>query len=180
MKVDAETARRLFHLDEASGRLYWKMRPASDFIGALSPEQVARLWNAKNAGKVAGSVDEKGYLRVAIWHRNYRQHRIIWLMVHGEWPPDQIDHHDRDRKNNRPSNLKAVTNAENCKNCGISPRNKSGHVGVNFRNGKWRAQITASGKQKHLGNFDQKSHAIAARKAAAAALGFNPNHGSAE
>ena len=177
---DAATARRLFRLDEELGQLYWQPRPVTDFsYGIYSAERNARSWNARYAGKAAGTLNANGYFYVAVWYRKYLQHRVIWLMVHGYWPPDEIDHDDQSRQNNRPNNLKSVTHVENCKNCSLQSNNTSGHVGVSFRKktGKWRAHISIRGKFKELGCFYHKADAIAARVAAAAALGFNPNHG---
>lgn len=46
--------------------------------------------------------------------------------------------------------------------------NKSGHKGINWDNKrkKWRVTIGISGKQLHVGYFDNKDEAIAARKEA--------------
>lgn len=42
--------------------------------------------------------------------------------------------------------------------------NKSGHRGVAFKDKKWVARISVSGKEYHLGSFDHKEEAIAARE----------------
>ncbi|MBC1746885.1 AP2 domain-containing protein [Listeria seeligeri] len=42
--------------------------------------------------------------------------------------------------------------------------NKSGYRGVTFKDNKWVARISVSGKEHYLGSFDQKEEAIAARK----------------
>ncbi|MBF2355996.1 AP2 domain-containing protein [Listeria seeligeri] len=42
--------------------------------------------------------------------------------------------------------------------------NKSGHRGVAFKDGKWVARISISGKEHYLGSFDQKEEAIVARE----------------
>ena len=44
-------------------------------------------------------------------------HRLVWILSHGCDPcPLEIDHIDHDPHNNHPSNLRAVTKAENMKN----------------------------------------------------------------
>ncbi|HJB28112.1 MAG TPA: AP2 domain-containing protein [Candidatus Blautia faecavium] len=50
----------------------------------------------------------------------------------------------------------------------INNNNTSGVRGVSYRKnrGKWRAYIKIKRKNIHLGNFDTKEDAIAARKAA--------------
>ncbi|WP_371734360.1 HNH endonuclease signature motif containing protein [Aliiroseovarius sp. xm-a-151] len=43
-------------------------------------------------------------------------HRLIWLLVHHEEPPRVIDHINRIPFDNRPSNLRSVSHAENMAN----------------------------------------------------------------
>lgn len=42
--------------------------------------------------------------------------------------------------------------------------NKSGYRGVTFKDNKWVARISVSGKEHYLGSFDQKEEAISARE----------------
>jgi hypothetical protein len=44
------------------------------------------------------------------------EHRLIWLLVHGEAPPPIIDHRNRIPFDNRPKNLRAATHALNLAN----------------------------------------------------------------
>ncbi|QPJ28001.1 hypothetical protein IMX23_14440 (plasmid) [Listeria seeligeri] len=46
----------------------------------------------------------------------------------------------------------------------IRSDNKSGHTGVAFKDNKWIARIAISGKEHHLGTFNTKEEAIAARE----------------
>ncbi|WP_260443082.1 MULTISPECIES: AP2 domain-containing protein [Listeria] len=46
----------------------------------------------------------------------------------------------------------------------IRSDNKSGHTGVAFKDNKWIARIFVSGKEHHLGTFNTKEEAIAARE----------------
>ena len=98
-----------------------------------------------------------------------------------------VDHINQDSCDNRLSNLRDVTRAENQRNQSMSKLNTSGVCGVVERKGvkgsTWRAQI---GKIKddggyttaYLGSFKTKEKAIAARKAAEVKLGFHKNHGA--
>jgi len=56
----------------------------------------------------------------------------------------------------------------------IAKNNKSGTVGVSWSNSKqrWRAVITVNRKKIHLGFFENKERAIAAREAANRKYGF--------
>ncbi len=106
-----------------------------------------------------------GYLIIGVDHKYYRAHRLAWLYVHGEWPNDGIDHINGDKVDNRISNLRAATQAQNLQNISKANRNsKSGLRGTSWNSGnnKWRAEILVDGKRKHLGYFEQaeQAHAV--------------------
>jgi hypothetical protein len=111
--------------------------------------------------------------------RSYYLHRVIWLLVHGEWP-ETVDHIDGDRSNNRLANLRSVSHLENMKNCRRSVRNTSGITGVSFRSADqtWIAYITQDGKRVHLGTFSAMDEAVSARKIAEKQFGYHQNHGN--
>jgi len=72
-------------------------------------------------GKVAGSVlEQNGGYRYLCLGKGGKQHsllahRVIWLLVHGEVPPEgmEIDHIDGNPENNRIDNLRVVSHTEN-------------------------------------------------------------------
>lgn len=170
----------LFDYDAVSGDLRWRARPAEAFeLGAFSASRKAASWNSKNAGKVAGWVGADGYRRVTVGPKSYLAHRIVWLIVTGEWPSDQVDHIDQDRLNNRFANLRAATNAQNARNRTLPSNNTSGAIGVSQcrTTGKWRAEIKVHGRKRFLGVFADKAEAMSARLTAQAALGFSVTHG---
>lgn len=78
-------------------------------------------------------------------------HRILMNPPSGM----QVDHIDGNGLNNRRSNLRIVTNAENGRNRGESSNNTSGFKGVywNKQRSKWEAQIRIDGKRRFLGQF---------------------------
>ena len=124
------------------------------------------------AGSVAGTVCKEGYRHIKTEGRNYLAHRLAWLFVYGQMPTGEIDHKDRNPDNNRISNLRLATSAENKQNTGMRSDNVSGLRGVTFRakSGRWRAQITHNRINKHLGYFDTPGKAYAAYCDAAAQL----------
>ena len=117
-----------------------------------------------------------GYLTVRINNKNTRLHRLIWKLVYND-EPEQIDHINGIRDDNRLCNLRAVTNSVNSKNVKLKANNKTGHFGVSYESNAWRARITVDGKKIHLGRFKTKEEAVNARKKAESIYGFNANHG---
>jgi hypothetical protein len=116
-------------------------------------------------GDIAGSsCDGKvsSYWSMHIEGMRFYAHRLAWFYVHGEWP-DQIDHIDRNKRNNSILNLRVSTCSQNQINTiKISKPNKHGFRGVHFRpNRKKRyvAKITVNGKNSYLGCFDTAEEA---------------------
>lgn len=119
----------------------------------------------------------QGYLSVYIGGKEYLAHRIIWFMQTGCWP-DQIDHIDHDRSNNRWNNLREVPSRINQLNMSQKKSNTSGVTGVRvLSSGRFQAYIMVNRKQIALGSFDNIDDAKAARKAAEAKYEFHVNHG---
>ena len=164
----------LLHYEESTGLLTWKERGPAWF----SNVKTLRLWNAQHAGQAALNTLYDGYKRGLINGSFFRAHRIIWKLVYGT-EPDQIDHINGDRADNRLENLRNVSGLENCRNLPISASNKSGCPGVSWktRDRIWQSKITVQGRVIHLGSFRQYEAAVSARKAAEARFGFHPNHG---
>ncbi|MEA3225847.1 MAG: AP2 domain-containing protein, partial [Planctomycetota bacterium] len=80
-----------------------------------------------------------------------------------------VDHIDHDGLNNRRSNLRVCTFAENCRNLRIIRHKTSKYKGVHWhkRCKKWAAQITANNKRHHLGYFTKEIEAAQAYDRAA-------------
>jgi len=81
-----------------------------------------------------------------------------------------VDHIDSNPRNNRRSNLRICTPAENSKNRQLSTANRSGFKGVYWERGMWRAHIKSDGKDYHLGYFADITDAAAAYDRAAVLL----------
>lgn len=157
-----------------TGEMTWKKRPLSHFVS----ERGHRTWNTKWAGTKAFNIPKRdGYLHGCIGYVKYLSHRAAWAIFYGEDPPDQIDHINGIKTDNRLVNLRIVDQTENNRNSSLQKNNTSGVVGVGRLGSKWRAQIVVNRKQIHLGFFATRSSAIAVRKAAEADYGFHPNHG---
>ncbi len=117
----------------------------------------------------AVSLLNQGYLVASIDGKQYKAHRLAWLYVHGFFPDGDIDHINRDRADNRLSNLRVTTRALNHQNS-TSTRSASGVRGVSRLGNYWRAAIAVNGKDYYLGKFATISEAAAARAQAEARL----------
>lgn len=181
MAASPETLRKLLRYEPDTGKLFWRKRTPDMFSGGYrSPEGNCSAWNARFAGKEAFAFDRgNGYLSGGIFGVLYAAHRVIWAMHHGKWPDDQIDHINGDRTDNRISNIRSVSQAENGKNMKRPSTNTSGVIGVTWdkQTEKWRSGIRVDGKKKCLGRFQCKTAASIARLAAERRYGFHENHG---
>jgi len=80
-----------------------------------------------------------------------------------------VDHINGNPLDNRKSNLRICTHAENSNNTGPRKNNTSGYKGVYWakRNKRWLAQITHNGKQVYIGHYKDKEEAARAYDAKA-------------
>jgi len=134
--------------------------------------------NRVKVGAVAGTIHHTGYCRIKIDGKDYLAHRLAFLYMTGEFPKDQADHIDGNPANNRWSNLRECTHAENQQNRASKPGSTSKHVGINRykKTQKWRAAIKINGKPIHLGYFETEEAAYQAYcKAKAEHHTFQPN-----
>lgn len=161
----------LLSYDKTTGQLLWKEREA------LSRHD--KSWNTRYANRPAfTTVGDDNYLRGRISGRDLLAHRVIWKMVTGE-DPDEVDHLNGDRTDNRWLNLRSVPRYLNMRNQKRRSDNTSGHTGVFWDRKlcRWRATIRDQGKTKHLGLFDDIYSAVEARKQAQSELNYHKNHG---
>lgn len=155
-----DTLKRLLHYEPLTGVFTW-----------LTRADVRQSWNTRYAGKEAGfdwSIGNVTYRSIRIFDWPFLAHRLAFLYTTGAWPKDGIDHKDLDGLNNRWANLREATKAQNSANTKAMRNNSSGFKGVSKNhNGRWRATISISGKQRRLGYFDTPEEASAAYHAAA-------------
>jgi len=95
---------------------------------------------------------------------NVSMHRII-MNCSGDMV---VDHINGNKLDNRKSNLRVCTIAENVRHRVSFPNNNSGNLGVYFdkRINRWCARLFCNGKDYYLGSFANKQQAIDVRRQA--------------
>ena len=123
-----------------------------------------KIWNARFAGRVAGSLNSRGYRLIGIDGKQYRAHRLAWLWMFEEWPAGGLDHADLSPDHNWIDNLQPATPSENNANQRCRRGTRSGRKGVSLYQPKpkWQARIYKNGKCFFLGYFDTPEAAHAA------------------
>lgn len=92
----------------------------------------------------------------------YILHRVIMNLIKGDGLC--VDHKNGNTFDNRKSNLRICTKAENNRNQKINKLNTTGYKGVCYENkrNKYKAQITYFGKRINLGYYNDPAHAYLA------------------
>lgn len=132
----------IFDYELETGQLIWRYR-----------ENVPKQWNTRYAGKVAGCLNEFGYMSVTVNGSYQLVHRLIWLYVHGKWPGEELDHVNGDKADNRIVNLREATRSQNMANL------EAPGLGTWRRGNRYRAQITVNGSKIYLGWFSTEEEA---------------------
>lgn len=123
--------------------------------------RVDRGSSAKAGNRAGRGSTTKSYRQIRLFGKPYREHRLIWMWHHGEWP-NVIDHIDHDPLNNRIENLRNISHKENI-------RHGSGRQAGLYkdpRNGRWHSAIYVDEVKHHLGCFDTYEEALYCRKQA--------------
>jgi hypothetical protein len=138
--LTAEHVRAILDYNPDTGVFRWRWR-----------DDWRKNENARWAGKVAGNINRRGYVRIGINGRSYLAHRLAWFFIYGEWPQKDLDHIDGDPGNNHIANLRLATRQENTRNRQKNKNNTAGVPGVSWckRTGKFLVQIKVDGKRAY-------------------------------
>ena len=115
-------------------------------------------------GKIAGCLDSHAsFLVTRIDDVLYFNHKLVFLVENG-YMPKYIRHIDRNKMNNKISNLSECVGKEGSKSEFLSKNNKSGFKGAHYnkKNKKWMSSIRINYKSKHIGLYDNKIDAVIA------------------
>ena len=134
--------------------------------------------NFKTKRILKPDISSKGYYRIGLQNNNQCKikhyiHRLVLInFIPNIENYDSVDHINGIRLDNTISNLRWVSNQQNCYNRSVSIRNTSGVKGVTWSKDKkrWRAIITFNCKMIHIGYFINLDDAKIARQQKACEL----------
>lgn len=109
-------------------------------------------WVYRNDGYVSAKINNKGV----------KLHRFIANTPKGK----HTDHINRNRLDNRKSNLRICSQSENNLNKGNYKNNSSGRKGIKIKDGKYEAALKYKKVKYYLGFFDKFEDAVKAREEA--------------
>lgn len=154
--ISLSRLKELLHYDPETGHITWR---------------VNRCRMAK-AGQRAGTLNKYGYIMLHVEGRMYSAHRLAVFYMTGSWPPEQVDHINGVRNDNRYVNLRCAPMKLNLLNRKRYATSTSGHKGVTWhpKLGKWRVRVQKFGKRYSLGCYNTLDEARAAYEAGAKAV----------
>ena len=134
-----------------TGELLWKDRPGNP--GGF---------NTRWANKVINSVDANGYITFKLncpeFRGTLKAHQVVFFLETGEWL-DVIDHEDRNRANNKYSNLRKSDKKRNALNQKVRSTNTTGHPNISMQKDKFVVQKSINGT-RYFKRFDDLAEAI--------------------
>lgn len=133
----------------------------TDFMNLFEYNETAKNFLTNRAFRSANSlkgddagicVDRNGYHLIRVKGKAYLLHRVIWMINFGDIPEGlMIDHIDGDKGNNKISNLRTATRAQNIWNSVGKKRKESKKnglpKGITFSGTSYQARLLCNGKQ---------------------------------
>ena len=147
--ITQERLKELFDYDPGTGNFIWKVNLRGRFA---------------KIGNVAGGPTKDGYKNLCVDQHRVLLHRMVWLYHHGFIPPNEIDHINGIKDDNRIENLRLATRTENLQNTKKARSKYTNLFGVGYSNRDkvFVSSIRANGKRIHLGTFKTAEEAHAA------------------
>lgn len=123
-----------------------------------------KIWNGQHnhskrkIGDIAGTIGRLSkrhyyeFYKIGYKSKEYKVHRIVWELHFGSIPEGfVIDHIDSNSLNNKISNLRIVSQKENCQNSSLRSDSKTGKCGITISEINnilyYRTYIKRNGKQ---------------------------------
>ena len=163
--ITQERLKELAHYDPETGVFAWKIKR-----GCIA------------AGQKAGRKTCYGYIRIQFDGCDAPAHHWAVLWMTGEAVPDQIDHINGVRDDNRWSNIRFATSRDNNRNQRLQDRNRTGLPGVGIRSqdGCFCVNFIDNDGNRHQASRKDFFEAVCIRKSMEAKSGtYHYNHGRA-
>lgn len=147
-RISARRLRELLLYDPLTGTFTWRVDHGKTI----------------RAGQPAGTVEKKGHRAIVIDYRKYTAGRLAWMYMRSCWPAGIVRARNGDLLDTRWRNLQVRSARQMQENQSRAQKNsKTGVLGVcPTREGKYRAQIRAQGRDYHLGTYGTIEAASAA------------------
>jgi hypothetical protein len=131
-------------------REFFSYDPETGVLSRIKPSK-----NNPNCMGPVALVTAQGYLCCWFKSRKLQAHRVAWKLRTGEEPPQEIDHINRDKSDNRWSNLREARYSENQANR-VKKKHRYLPGARRGPTGNWYA----SSHGKHLGSYrsEQEAH----------------------
>lgn len=99
-----------------------------------------------------GSLDRDGYLILKVKGKQFKAHRVAWLLNYGDFPTKEIDHINRIRTDNRIENLRESDRKEQHRNMTRHPNKDTGVIGI------YIDKVTKGLKKKYTTRISGKTY----------------------
>lgn len=148
-KLTHAVLKQVLYYDKDTGIFTWLKRDCSTF---------------RKAGMIAGTISDKGYIKIKLFNKNYYAHRLAIFYVKEAWPIEDVDHKNHVTTDNRYENLREADHSFNMENKIAPAKNKKTglYLGVFVQNGIITSRITSKGVSHCLGTFSSQENAYEA------------------
>lgn len=130
LPVSQENLKYLINYNPDTGVFTWRV--------SINP-------NSK-VGSVVATKHQEGYTFLTLNKKIYKLHRLAFLYMLGYYP-EEVDHINNKRDDNRWCNLRAASKTENQHNAGLRSDNTSGIKGISKYGLGYKASIQSHKKQ---------------------------------
>lgn len=142
------------------------MNIVKEYFTYVNGHLVRTKTDSKNkllVGSRFGGQDKRGYISGWFKGKKRKEHHLVWFYHYGEWP-QQLDHINGIRDDNRIENLRKCSQSENTRNRPGDSNTSSKYKGVHWHknNKRWRTTINYDGKRISLGCFSSEKEAAKA------------------
>lgn len=164
----------IFTYCKETGILTRKPRPREHF----SSDRTFSMYNETYAGKPVSARNELGYVIAIINKKQYRAHRIAWIMEFGDIDGYVIDHINGVTDDNRLNNLRLCSHSQNLRN--MKKKDTELPLGIYFdkSRGAYKASVGLGEKGKAMfKRFKSVDDAVLWRDSMTKELGYHDFHG---